>query len=106
MYVTVNLKMKKPTCCFTWVRFIELNFTVSFLFIRKTWDDWFAGKVGGWGILRHGGILVMGDNFEIGGGGADTPFLWTMILKKPKYINFQVSSIGITSELNVIGVFV
>ena len=47
----------------------------------------------------------MGDNFEIGGG-ADTPFLWTMILKKPNYINFQVSSIGITSKLNVIGVFV
>ena len=31
---------KKPTlcCCFTWILFIELNFTVAFLLIRKTWD--------------------------------------------------------------------
>ena len=49
--------MKKPAlcCCFTWIVFIELNFTVVFLFIRKTWDDGFAGEVGGWGILRNGG---------------------------------------------------
>ena len=69
MYFRVNLKMKKPTlcCCFTWIVFIELNFTVAFLLIRKTWDDGFAGEVGGWGILRDGGILVMGDDFEIGG---------------------------------------
>ena len=53
----VNLKMKKPTlcCCFTWIVFIELNFTVAFLLIRKTWDGRFAGKVWGWGILRNGG---------------------------------------------------
>ena len=41
--------------------FIELNFTVAFLLIRKTYDDGFAGKIGGWGILkkRGGGVLVM-----------------------------------------------
>ena len=29
IYLTVNLKMKKPTlcCCFTWIVFIELNFS-------------------------------------------------------------------------------
>ena len=49
--------MKKPTLCcfFTWILFIELNFTVAFLLIRKTWDDGFAGKVEGWGILRNRG---------------------------------------------------
>ena len=63
--------MKKPTicCCFTWIVFIELNFTVVFLFIRKTWDDGFAGEVGGWGILRNGE-----------GGGGDPSNGW-MILK-------------------------
>ena len=57
MYFRVNLKMKKPTlcCCFTWIVFIELNFTVTFLLIRKTWDDRFVGNVGGWEILRNGG---------------------------------------------------
>ena len=40
---------------FSWIVFIELNFTVAFLLIRKTWDDRFAGKVGGWEILRNGG---------------------------------------------------
>ena len=30
---------------FSWIVFIELNFTVAFLLIRKTWDDQFAGKV-------------------------------------------------------------
>ena len=62
--------MKKPTlcCCFTWIVFIELNFTVAFLLIRKTWDGRFAGKVWGWGILRNGGILVIeGHDFEMGG---------------------------------------
>ena len=45
--------MKKPKlCCFTWIVFIELNFTVAFLLIRKTWDDRFAGKVQGWGVLK------------------------------------------------------
>ena len=49
--------MNKPTlfCCFTRIVFIKLEFTVAFLLIRKTWDDRFAGKVGGWGILRNGG---------------------------------------------------
>ena len=38
MYFRVNLKTKKPTlcCCFTWTVFIELNFTVTLLSIRKT----------------------------------------------------------------------
>ena len=41
MYFRVNLKMKKPTLCrcFTWIVFIELNFTVTFLLI--TWNDGF-----------------------------------------------------------------
>ena len=68
MYFRVNLKMKKPIlcCCFTPIKFLELNVTVAFLLIRKTWDDRFAGKVGGgrggggWEILRSGGNLVMG----------------------------------------------
>ena len=48
--------------------FIELSFTVAFLLIRKTWVDGFASEVGGWRILRNGGgILVTGDDFEIGG---------------------------------------
>ena len=67
MYFRVKLKMKKPMWCycFTWIVFIELNFTVASLLTRKTWDDRFAGNVEGWGILRNGGILVM----------------WRMILK-------------------------
>ena len=53
MYFRVNLKMKKPICCcFAWMKFIELNFTVAFLSIRKTWDDQFPGKVGGGGDGR------------------------------------------------------
>ena len=58
--------MKKPKlcCCFTWIVFIELNFAVTFLLIRKTWDYRFASKVGGWGILRnwwdpsYGGMIL------------------------------------------------
>ena len=65
-----NLKIKKPTlCCFTWILFIELNFGVAFLLIRKTWDDQFAGKVGRMGDFKKWveGILVMGCDFEMGG---------------------------------------
>ena len=49
MYFRLNLKIKKPMlcCCFTWIVFIELNFTVALLSIRENWDDAFAGKVGG-----------------------------------------------------------
>ena len=56
MYFRVNLKMEKPRlfCCSTWIVFIELNFTVAFLLIRKTWNDRFTGKVGEWRILRNG----------------------------------------------------
>ena len=59
MYFRVNLKMKNPTlcCCFTWTVFIELNFTVAFLSIRKTWDDGFAGEVG----RGDGGFSEMGE---------------------------------------------
>ena len=57
MHFRVNLKMKKPKlcCCFTWIVFIELNFIVAFLLIRKTVDDRFAGKVGGIGDLKKWG---------------------------------------------------
>ena len=60
--------MRKPILCcwFTWILFIELNFTVAFLLIRKTWDGRFVSKVGGWETLRNRGILVMGDDFEMG----------------------------------------
>ena len=45
---------------------------------RKTWEDRFAGKVGGCGVLRNGeNPSNRGDDFEMGGGG-DTP-LQTMI---------------------------
>ena len=46
MYFRVNLKMKKPTlcCCFIRIAFIELNFTVAFLLIRKTWHSQFVGN--------------------------------------------------------------
>ena len=55
--------MKKSTlfCCFTWIVFIELNFTVVFQLIRKTWDVWFVGGVGEWEILRN--------EERVGGGG-------------------------------------
>ena len=54
--------MKKPPlrCCFTWIAFIELDFTVTFMLIRKTWDDRFSGKVGEGGFQEIRGILVMG----------------------------------------------
>ena len=76
MYFRITLKMKKPICfrCFTWIVFIELNFTDPFLLIRKTWDDQLVSKVGEWGILRNGGDPSNGgDDFEIGGGSVDTP---------------------------------
>ena len=62
MYFRVKFKMKKPTlcCCFKWIVFIELNFTVAFLLIRKTWDDRFVGKVGGMRDFKIWGILVIG----------------------------------------------
>ena len=65
MYFRVNLKMRKPMlcCCYTWIVFIEPNFTVAFLLIRKTWDDWFPGKLGGCGILRNGGDHSNGGRF-------------------------------------------
>ena len=70
--------MKRPSlyCCFTWIVFIELNFTVVFQLIRKTWDVWFVGGVGEWEILRNeervgggggGEVLVIGDDIEMGG---------------------------------------
>ena len=81
MYFRVNLKMKKPTlCCFTWIVFIELNLTVAFLLIRKTWDDGFVGKVGGWEILRNGEDPSNGGDFEMGLGEVDTPLRTMSIL--------------------------
>ena len=68
MHFRVNLEMKKPTLCFcfTWIVFIELNFTVALLLIRKTWDDRFVGKVGRWEILRNGeNLSYRGDDFEM-----------------------------------------
>ena len=43
----MSLKMKKQIfcCSFTWTAFIELNFTVAFLLIRKTWDDRFVSNI-------------------------------------------------------------
>ena len=35
-------KWKNQCRCFTWIAFIELNFTVTFLLTRKTWDDRFC----------------------------------------------------------------
>ena len=59
----VNLKMKKATlcCCCIWIVFIEINFTVAFLLIGKTWDDGFASKGCGMEDFKKwgGGILVM-----------------------------------------------
>ena len=59
MYFRVNLKIKKPTvcCCFTWIAYIELNFRVGFLLIRKTWGCLFVSKVRRSGILRNGGMI-------------------------------------------------
>ena len=71
MYFRVNLKLNKPTlCCFTWIVFIEVDFTVAFLLIRKTWDKQFVGKMGGWeisGNRRHPSNWRGGDDFDIGG---------------------------------------
>ena len=49
MYFRMNFKVEKPTlcCCLTWVVFIELNFTVAFMSVRKTQDGQFVGKVDG-----------------------------------------------------------
>ena len=72
MYFRVNLKMKKPIlcCCFTPIKFLELNVTVAFLLIRKTWDDRFAGKVGGGR-----------------GGGVGSPFRVVGFFCKPKHFS-------------------
>ena len=72
----MNLKMKEPTlcCCFTWVVFIELNFAVAFLLMRKTRDGRFVG--GGKGDFGGvAGILVMGGMTLtwFWNGGVDTP---------------------------------
>ena len=61
MYFRVNLKMRKPTCCFTWIVFIFSSMSVN-----KEILGWEIVKAEGWKILRNGEILVMGDHFEIG----------------------------------------
>ena len=65
MYLRVNLKMKKPTvcCCFSWIVFIELNFTFAFLLKRTTWDDRFASKLGGGNFKKWGDPSNGGDHF-------------------------------------------
>ena len=57
-----ELENEKPTlcCCFTWVVFIELNFTVAFLLTRKTWYDRFAGKMGGMEDFKNQGCPING----------------------------------------------
>ena len=47
---------------FTWIIFVEQNFTVLFLLLR---NDRFAGKVGEWVTSRNGGILAMGGGVEL-----------------------------------------
>ena len=50
------MKIKKPTlcCCFTWIVFIELTFTVAFLLIRKLgMIDLPVRWGGGWLIFRN-----------------------------------------------------
>ena len=78
MYFRVNLKMKKPTlcCCFIRIAFIELNFTVAFLLIRKTWHSQFVGNsvdpppffAGRWGGGGRGGVepRIKFSNFQKG----------------------------------------
>ena len=61
--------------CIASIVFIELNFIAAFLLVRKTWDDRFAGKVGG----RGWGILVMGGDCEMGRG-VDTPLRAILII--------------------------
>ena len=58
LYVYVRhseLEMKNPMlcCCFTWIVFLELNFTFVFPLIKKNRGDRFAGKVTDWRILRR-----------------------------------------------------
>ena len=55
------MKMPALRFCFTWLVFIELNFTVAFLLIRKTGDVGMLVRRGGWGILRNGGIPVISE---------------------------------------------
>ena len=45
MCFRVNLKIEKIIlrCYFAWIVFIELDFTVAFMLIRKTWDGFFFG---------------------------------------------------------------
>ena len=67
MYFRVNLKMKKSTlCCFAWIVFIELNFTVALLLIRKLgitnlpvrWGDG-GFKEMGWGDTSNRGSKLL-----------------------------------------------
>ena len=61
IYFRVNVKMKKPTLCFcfTGIVFNELNLTVSFLLIRKTWDANLLVRCGDGGILRNKEGMVL-----------------------------------------------
>ena len=69
MHFKVNVRMKKPTlcCCFIWIIFIELNFTVALLLIRKTWMTfcWLVVGIGdfkkswGWGDPSNGAEMIL-----------------------------------------------
>ena len=88
-------RVKKPTLCFcfTWIVFTELNFTVVFLLIRKTWNDRFADEMeGGWGILRNGGDP--GNGGMILKRGVDTPLrtmklFWIIVFLLTLYMFFK-----------------
>ena len=65
MYFRVNSITKKLTLCcwFTWIVFIELNFTVAFLSIRKTGMTdlsvmWRIQDFKKWGILVIGVMIL------------------------------------------------
>ena len=76
------MKKQMLCCCFKWIVVIELNFTVAFLLIRKTWNDWFAGKVGMGNFKKWRDPSNEGNDFDMGGGGeVDTP-LRTMVVNQ------------------------
>ena len=60
---------KSHLCYFTWIVFIELNFTVAFMLIRKTWDGEGMACFQKWGDPSNGEIILK----QGGGEGADTP---------------------------------
>ena len=75
MHFCVNLKMKKSLCCwFTWIIFIELNFSCISVH-KENLECSICGKEEEWEILRNGEVLVIILKWEVSG---DTP-LRTML---------------------------